>query len=207
MSNSSPTCVRQPASTPGDHAAGQRTSAPLGHGSPHRASEVQARLRLLARSEPLHHPGRFTSRSTSSVTPHRPPRTGTDANDRAIWPTWPRFSRPKSMTDRTPPRPPHQRRQVPTAQAARGDQPRRRPHHPARYGRTARRRALHGRRRTRRAGPRPWRRQEPPTHRPRPAACEQGRRVRYVATAQLVNELVEAADERVLSRVVGRLAA
>ena len=36
------------------------------------------------------------------------------------------------------------------------------------------------------------------------AACEQGRRVRYVTTAKLVNELVEAADERVLSRVVGR---
>ena len=36
------------------------------------------------------------------------------------------------------------------------------------------------------------------------AACEQGRRVRYVTTAQLVNELVEAADDRVLSRVVGR---
>jgi DNA replication protein DnaC len=38
------------------------------------------------------------------------------------------------------------------------------------------------------------------------AACEQGRRVRYVTTAQLVNELVEAADDRVLSRVVGRYA-
>ena len=37
------------------------------------------------------------------------------------------------------------------------------------------------------------------------AACEQGRRVRYITTAQLVNELVEAADERVLSRVVGPL--
>jgi DNA replication protein DnaC len=36
------------------------------------------------------------------------------------------------------------------------------------------------------------------------AACEQERRVRYVTTAQLVNELVEAADERVLSRVVAR---
>lgn len=36
------------------------------------------------------------------------------------------------------------------------------------------------------------------------AACEQGRRVRYVSTAQLVDELVEAADERVLSRVVAR---
>ena len=36
------------------------------------------------------------------------------------------------------------------------------------------------------------------------AACEQGRRVRYVTTAALVNELVEAADERQLSRVVGR---
>jgi DNA replication protein DnaC len=36
------------------------------------------------------------------------------------------------------------------------------------------------------------------------AACEQGRRVRYVTTAQLVNELVEAADDRQLSRVVGR---
>ncbi len=36
------------------------------------------------------------------------------------------------------------------------------------------------------------------------AACEQGRRVRYATTAQLVNELVEAADDRVLSRVVSR---
>jgi DNA replication protein DnaC len=36
------------------------------------------------------------------------------------------------------------------------------------------------------------------------AACEQGRRVRYVTTAALVNELAEAADDRVLSRVVGR---
>jgi DNA replication protein DnaC len=36
------------------------------------------------------------------------------------------------------------------------------------------------------------------------AAFEQGRRVRCVTTAQLVNELVEAADERVRSRVVGR---
>ncbi len=38
------------------------------------------------------------------------------------------------------------------------------------------------------------------------AACEQGRRVRYVTTAQLVNELVEAADQQTLSRVVGRYA-
>jgi DNA replication protein DnaC len=36
------------------------------------------------------------------------------------------------------------------------------------------------------------------------AACEQGRRVRYATTAQLVNELVEAADDRQLSRVVAR---
>ncbi len=36
------------------------------------------------------------------------------------------------------------------------------------------------------------------------AACEQGRRVRYATCAQLVNELIEAADDRVLSRVVGR---
>jgi DNA replication protein DnaC len=36
------------------------------------------------------------------------------------------------------------------------------------------------------------------------AACEQGRRVRYITTAALVNELVEAADQRALSRVVGR---
>jgi DNA replication protein DnaC len=36
------------------------------------------------------------------------------------------------------------------------------------------------------------------------AACEQGHRVRYVTTAALVNELVEAADQRALSRVVGR---
>jgi DNA replication protein DnaC len=36
------------------------------------------------------------------------------------------------------------------------------------------------------------------------AACEQGRRVRYVTAAQLVNELAEAADERRLSRIVGR---
>ena len=34
------------------------------------------------------------------------------------------------------------------------------------------------------------------------AACEQGRRVRYVTAAQLVNELIEAADERRLSRIV-----
>jgi DNA replication protein DnaC len=36
------------------------------------------------------------------------------------------------------------------------------------------------------------------------AACEAGRRVRYVTCAALVNELVEAADDRVLSRTVGR---
>ena len=36
------------------------------------------------------------------------------------------------------------------------------------------------------------------------AACEQGRRVRYVTCTQLVNELVEAADERKLSRLVAR---
>lgn len=36
------------------------------------------------------------------------------------------------------------------------------------------------------------------------AACEQGRRVRYSTTAQLVNELVEAADDRALSRIVGK---
>jgi len=36
------------------------------------------------------------------------------------------------------------------------------------------------------------------------AACEQGRRVRYATCAQLVNELVEAADERRLARLVAR---
>ena len=36
------------------------------------------------------------------------------------------------------------------------------------------------------------------------AACEQGRRVRYVTCAQLVDELVEAADDRRLSRIVAR---
>jgi DNA replication protein DnaC len=36
------------------------------------------------------------------------------------------------------------------------------------------------------------------------AACEQGRRVRYITCAQLVNELVEAADDRKLSRLVAR---
>jgi DNA replication protein DnaC len=36
------------------------------------------------------------------------------------------------------------------------------------------------------------------------AACEQGRRVRYATTAQLVNELAEAAGQRQLSRVVAR---
>lgn len=36
------------------------------------------------------------------------------------------------------------------------------------------------------------------------AACEAGRRVRYVTCAQLVNELAEAADERRLSRIVAR---
>jgi DNA replication protein DnaC len=38
------------------------------------------------------------------------------------------------------------------------------------------------------------------------AAAGQGRRVRYVTTAALVNELVEAADDKQLSRVVGRYA-
>ncbi len=38
------------------------------------------------------------------------------------------------------------------------------------------------------------------------AACEAGRRVRYTTTAALVNELVEAADDRHLSRVVGQYA-
>jgi DNA replication protein DnaC len=36
------------------------------------------------------------------------------------------------------------------------------------------------------------------------AACEQGRRVRYTTSAQLVNELVEAADDRRLARLVAR---
>ncbi len=36
------------------------------------------------------------------------------------------------------------------------------------------------------------------------AACEQGRRVRYVTTAALVNELAEAASQRQLSRIVSR---
>lgn len=39
------------------------------------------------------------------------------------------------------------------------------------------------------------------------AACEQVRRVRYVTTAQRVNELIEAADERVLSRLSAATAA
>jgi DNA replication protein DnaC len=38
------------------------------------------------------------------------------------------------------------------------------------------------------------------------AAAEQGRRVRYLTCAQLVNELAEAADDRQLTRVVGRYA-
>jgi DNA replication protein DnaC len=38
------------------------------------------------------------------------------------------------------------------------------------------------------------------------AAAEQGRRVRYVTTAALANELAEAADDKQLSRVVGRYA-
>ena len=36
------------------------------------------------------------------------------------------------------------------------------------------------------------------------AACERGRRVRYATTAALVNELVEAAGERILSHAVAR---
>lgn len=36
------------------------------------------------------------------------------------------------------------------------------------------------------------------------AACDQGRRVRYVTCAQLVHELVEAADGRRISRIVAR---
>jgi len=39
------------------------------------------------------------------------------------------------------------------------------------------------------------------------AAAEQGRRVRYVTTAALVNELTEAADDRRLTRLVARYAA
>jgi DNA replication protein DnaC len=38
------------------------------------------------------------------------------------------------------------------------------------------------------------------------AACERGLRVRYATAAQLVNELAEAADERVLARTVARYA-
>jgi len=38
------------------------------------------------------------------------------------------------------------------------------------------------------------------------AACEQGRSVRFTTVAALVNELLEARDERELSRVVGRWA-
>lgn len=38
------------------------------------------------------------------------------------------------------------------------------------------------------------------------AACEEGLRVRYVTAAGLVNELAEAADERVLGRTVARYA-
>jgi len=36
------------------------------------------------------------------------------------------------------------------------------------------------------------------------AACDQGRSVRYVTAAALVNELVEAADERTLTRTIAR---
>jgi DNA replication protein DnaC len=36
------------------------------------------------------------------------------------------------------------------------------------------------------------------------AACDHGRSVRYITAAALVNELVEAADERVLSRAIAR---
>jgi DNA replication protein DnaC len=36
------------------------------------------------------------------------------------------------------------------------------------------------------------------------AACEQGRRVRYATCAQLVNELVEAADDRRVGRLIAR---
>jgi DNA replication protein DnaC len=36
------------------------------------------------------------------------------------------------------------------------------------------------------------------------AACEEGLRVRYVTAAGLVNELAEAADERILARTVAR---
>ena len=38
------------------------------------------------------------------------------------------------------------------------------------------------------------------------SAAEQGRRVRYLTCAQLVNELAEAADDKQLSRVLGRYA-
>lgn len=38
------------------------------------------------------------------------------------------------------------------------------------------------------------------------AAAEQGRRVRYITTAALVNELIEAADHKELSRLIGKYA-
>jgi len=38
------------------------------------------------------------------------------------------------------------------------------------------------------------------------AACEQGRSVRYVTAPALVNELVDASDERTLTRTVARYA-
>jgi DNA replication protein DnaC len=38
------------------------------------------------------------------------------------------------------------------------------------------------------------------------AAAEAGRRVRYITTASLVNELAEAADSKQISRVINRYA-
>jgi DNA replication protein DnaC len=116
---------------------------------------------------------------------------------------WPARSRRRGRL-RPPPRPPDRRSEVPPPQAAIRLQRRRGPRDPARPPRTARLRRLPGCR-------------EPvvllgdsgtgKTHLLIGlglAACEHGRRVRYVTTATLVNELVEAADQRALSRVVGR---
>jgi DNA replication protein DnaC len=47
-------------------------------------------------------------------------------------------------------------------------------------------------------------RQEPSADRARRPVRQQGRRVKYVLAAKQVNELVEAADEKQLSRTIAR---
>ena len=139
-------------------------------------------------------------RAAPADRPHRSRPPGRDRRPgTADPPALPRRSprRRGRRPHRTTPHPAHQRRQVPAAETARGLQRRRRPHasSPPPSGHLAAGHYMD-------AGEPVVLLGDSGTGKSHLliglglAACEQGRRVRYVTTAQLVNELVEAADER-----------